>query len=118
MYHHTPSMNAPDYNTTNDTNSQANVITLCISLLFLLIFKPPSENISIACKLELLSLLDKRASTSVLNIRTLHLLAYQFLKCSTLPPSSFDSKSLTDVAKKADVPILFNVTLTFCNNIT
>ena len=55
-------------------------------------------------------MLDSDASICIFNLPTSTILADHFLKCSETTPQNDEFKTLT-VAKKAEVPISFNVSL-------
>ena len=78
---------------------------------FLNLYTPkPANDTSTLSELEILLLLDGGASISVLKIPTT-ILAGKFFKVSRVPYNDPNNKTFT-VAKKAEVPILVNVTRT------
>ena len=97
------------------SNEHANALTPSTWFVNLYIFKP-IEDTSLPSKLEVLFLLDSGASICVLNFSTFTILADPFLKCSQFSPHQDEFKTLT-VAKKTEVPMLYNVILTLHTSI-
>ena len=105
MYH--PTTSSSQYFSLS--TEHANAITPSTWFVNLYIFKP-TEDTSLPSKSELLFLLDSGAFICVLNLPTFTILADHFLKCSKNSPHKDEFKTLT-VAKKTEVPILYNVIL-------